>query len=90
MRPAPTSQMDSATPSGTLSRSQRPVAQAQSLSQPLILVIDRILATGKITTADQTYLLHMTRLGTQPNLAEKIKIDRVFQRLQQGLVRVVD
>ncbi|MGI0493029.1 hypothetical protein ACN4EG_14700 [Alkalinema pantanalense CENA528] len=59
-----------------------------SSSQGLDVVIDRILATGRITLADRTYLMQIGCSDNALSFQEHDKINRVFQRLQMGLVQV--
>ncbi|MEB3295240.1 MAG: hypothetical protein VKJ24_18965 [Synechococcales bacterium] len=61
-----------------------------SAQQPLATVIDRIFTTGQITVTDRNYLLLMTLQTTPLGMTDRVKIDRLFQRLQQGLVRVIN
>ncbi|MBD2328853.1 hypothetical protein [Alkalinema sp. FACHB-956] len=59
-----------------------------SSPQGLDVVIDRILATGRITLADRTYLMQMGCSDSTLSFQEQDKINQVMQRLQMGLVRV--
>lgn len=56
-----------------------------SLSQ----VITDILATGTISAASQAYLLNLTRSDKTLSGQDVVLINRVFHRLQMGLLRVV-
>ncbi len=49
-------------------------------------VVARILTSRKITRQDQHSLLHLYNLTTQ----ERDLINRLFDRLRSGLIRVVD
>lgn len=57
-----------------------------SLSQ----VITDILATGSISRSNQLYLLDLTRSNESLSGRDVMLINRVFHRLQIGLVRVVN
>lgn len=49
-------------------------------------VVNRILASRQITRQDQHILLHLYDLTTQ----ERTLINRLFDRLRTGLIKVVD
>lgn len=53
-------------------------------------VIERILASGKITRADQISLQRAMSSENPLSVEETRKIKRVFERLQMGLLKVVD
>ncbi|MBD3880950.1 hypothetical protein IFO70_04195 [Phormidium tenue FACHB-886] len=60
------------------------------LRERLRQTIDRILASGKITTVDRLCLLKaaLSRAPIHPHDAQQIR--QVFDRLQMGLLKVVD
>lgn len=49
-------------------------------------IVERILATRQITRLDQHSLLALSNLNAQ----EKLLINRLFDRLRTGLLKVVD
>ncbi len=53
---------------------------------PLESIVERILSTRQITRVDQHSLLALGNLTAQ----EKQLINRVFDRLRMGLLKVVD
>ncbi len=53
---------------------------------PLEKIVERILATRQITRVDQHSLWTLSNLTAQ----EKQLINRVFDRLRMGLLKVVD
>ncbi len=53
---------------------------------PLEKIVERILATRQITRMDQHSLLTLSNLNAQ----EKLLINRLFDRLRLGLLKVVD
>ena len=53
---------------------------------PLESIVERILSTRRITRVDQHSLLALGNLTAQ----EKQLINRVFDRLRMGLLKVVD
>ena len=53
---------------------------------PLEEIVERILTTRQITRVDQHSLLILGNLNSQ----EKLLINRVFDRLRMGLLKVVD
>lgn len=65
-------------------------AQAHFHTDTLDQVIDRIFLSHRITRADQHRF--MTTLLSRDSLSyeDQIKINRVFDALQRGLLRVVD
>lgn len=64
----------------TLSTPNSPVAQ----------VTDRIVASGKITRADETILLRASGSEIPLTPAELEQVRYVMDRLEMGLIRVVD
>jgi hypothetical protein len=57
------------------------------ITQPSIQqVIDRIMTTRRITRLDQ----HLLLMVQQMTLEEKNLVNQVFDRLRQGLLKVVD
>lgn len=62
----------------------------QSSTSSFKEVVERIFSTYKITRTDQQ--LFMKTLLSQDNLSsyEREQIDRVFEALRRGLLRVVD
>lgn len=61
-------------------------AQVCIAPSPIEAVVDRIFASRRITRADQMLLMHCQAIS----LAEKTLIDRVFEGLKRGLLRVAD
>jgi hypothetical protein len=62
----------------------------QSASYPTLgQVIDRILSSGYITSADQHYLRRAVLLETPLSQAELDQVRRVFDHLSMGLLRVI-
>jgi len=61
------------------------ISQA-STSESLEQVVNRILSSRQITRQDQHQLLSLYNLSTQ----EKALVNRLFDRLRMGLVKVVD
>ncbi len=55
-------------------------------AMPLEQIVERILNTRQITRVDQYSLLALSNLSAQ----EKLLINRVFDRLRVGLLKVVD
>jgi hypothetical protein len=53
-------------------------------------VITDILATGSISRSNQLYLLDLTRSNQSLSGRDVVLINRVFHRLQIGLLRVVN
>ncbi len=53
-------------------------------------VIMDILATGSISRSNQLYLLDLTRSNQALSGRDVVLINRVFHRLQMGLLRVVN
>jgi hypothetical protein len=53
---------------------------------PLEEIVERILTTRQITRLDQHSLLALSNLTAQ----EKLLINRLFDRLRMGLLKVVD
>lgn len=60
--------------------------QQSSLDQ----VIQKILSTGRITMADQQWLLQANTSSNPLNAQEIQLIQKVCDRLQMGLVKVID
>ncbi len=56
------------------------------LASPLQEVIDRILASRRITRVDQRLLISLANLSHE----EQALLNQVFDRLHRGLLRVVD
>ena len=54
------------------------------------LVIDRILASGKITCKDQYFLIQAMSSDNLLTKAEDQKIRELYNRLQMGLLKVVN
>lgn len=53
-------------------------------------VINRIFASGKITRSDENYFLRVLLTGRSLDESELLQINDVLQRLQMGLLKVVD
>lgn len=53
-------------------------------------VIDRVLTSGKITRADESVFLRAMVNDHPLNSEEMNQINHVFDRLQMGLLKVVD
>ena len=53
---------------------------------PLESIVKRILSTRQITRVDQHSLLRLSNLNAQ----EQLMINRLFDRLRMGLLKVVD
>jgi hypothetical protein len=65
--------------------------KAHLLSQsPVTQVTERIVASGKITRADETVLLQASGSETPLTPVELERIRQVMDRLEMGLIRVVD
>lgn len=55
------------------------------------LIADRVIATGKITHIDQVCLFSAAMALERPlDTIENAKVKQVFDRLQMGLVKVLD
>lgn len=54
------------------------------------LVMDRILASGKITRKDQTFLIRAMSDDNLLTEAEDQRIKEIYNRLQMGLLKVVN
>ncbi len=63
---------------------------ADSAEANLSQVITDILATGSISRSNQQYLLNLTRSQQFLSGRDVVLINRVFHRLQIGLLRVVN
>ncbi|MGV0028021.1 hypothetical protein [Phormidesmis priestleyi] len=62
----------------------------QSASHPTLgQVIDRILSSGYITSADQNYLRRAVLSETPLSQIEQNQVRRVFDHLGMGLLRVI-
>jgi hypothetical protein len=53
-------------------------------------VVQGILASGRITCADKTFLLRAATSEVLLSSEEFLLVRRVWERLQMGLVKVVD
>jgi hypothetical protein len=53
-------------------------------------IIHRILASGQITAADRAWFHRATLSDTTLNQQQLIQVRQVFDRLQMGLLKVVD
>ncbi|MDY7021252.1 MAG: hypothetical protein SWJ54_07805 [Cyanobacteriota bacterium] len=61
-----------------------------ALNSPTIgKVIDQIIATGHLTRRDQTLLQNLSRIQPWISNEEYQKIQRLRQRLQMGLLKLV-
>ena len=60
------------------------------ISDSIEAVTRRIFATGKITRADETWLLRATRSATTLTPQEYNLVRQMQMRLQMGLLKVVD
>lgn len=63
---------------------------ADSAETSLSQVITDILASGSISRSNQMYLLDLTRSNQFLSGGDVVLINRVFHRLQIGLLRVVN
>lgn len=65
--------------------------QAMSAFNPPTIgkVIDRIIATGKLTRADQKLLHNLSRIQSSISHEENHKIQRLRERLQMGLLKLI-
>ena len=62
-----------------------------SCQPPIAQVAERVLASGKITVKDQGWFLKAALSLENPlSPLEQAKVRQVFDRLQMGLLRVVD
>jgi hypothetical protein len=52
-------------------------------------IADRVLATGRITAADQQGLLSSAQAGHPLSPEDEKKVQQVLKRLKMGLLRVV-
>lgn len=66
---------------------ETPCAPVSSTSEE---VIQRILASGKITAADRTWFLNAMASDLPLTSTEMRQINQVFERLRMGLLKVVD
>ncbi len=63
----------------------------QSASYPTLgQVIDRILSSGCITSADQNYLRRAAFSETPLSQIEQNQVRQVFDHLSMGLLRVIE
>lgn len=53
-------------------------------------VIDRVVRSGRITRVDENYFLHAMVADTPLSREEQSQVRNVFDRLQMGLLQVVD
>ncbi|MCD8490323.1 MAG: hypothetical protein LRZ84_27255 [Desertifilum sp.] len=53
-------------------------------------IVERIFETRRITRADQQVFMSALLSKNSLNLSEQQQIDRVFEGLRQGRIRVVD
>lgn len=53
-------------------------------------LVSRILASYKMTTAEQRFLMHTLLSKENITQADRALIDRVYQGLRKGLVRIAD
>ncbi|MGI0489596.1 hypothetical protein ACN4EK_29620 [Pantanalinema rosaneae CENA516] len=60
------------------------------MSTGISQVINRVLASGRITRADETVFLKAMVNEHPLNREEMDQINHVFDRLQMGLLKVVD
>ena len=62
-----------------------------SYRPPIAQVAERVLASGKITAKDQSWFFKAALSLENPlSPSEQSKVEQVFDRLQMGLLRVVD
>lgn len=61
-----------------------------AVSESIEAVTHRIFASGKITRADENWLLRATRSATTLNHEEYNLVRQMHVRLQMGLLKVVD
>ncbi|HEY9807826.1 MAG TPA: hypothetical protein V6D13_00670 [Halomicronema sp.] len=64
--------------------------EASLSSDSLDQVIERIFTSHRITRLDQRRFMSALLSQTCISLEDQIKINRVFEALQRGLLRVVD
>ncbi|MCG5056740.1 MAG: hypothetical protein WAN66_10185 [Limnoraphis robusta] len=66
-------------------------SQAMSALNPLTIgkVIDRIIATGRLTRSDQKLLHTLSRIQPSISHEENHKIQRLRDRLQMGLLKLI-
>jgi hypothetical protein len=53
-------------------------------------VIDRVMRSGRITRVDENYFFHAMVADTPLSYDEQSQVRNVFDRLQMGLLQVVD
>lgn len=62
-----------------------------SYQPPIAQVAERVLSSGKITATDQSWFMKAALSLEDPlSPLEQSKVRQVFDRLQMGLLRVVD
>jgi hypothetical protein len=64
--------------------------QAQSLSLTIAQLVEQLLTTRRITRHDQQRLMAVLLSKTALSSEEQIQVNRVFDSLKQGYIRVVD
>ncbi|MEW5856352.1 MAG: hypothetical protein AB1861_03035 [Cyanobacteriota bacterium] len=64
--------------------------QAQSLSLTIAQLVEQLLTTRRITRNDQQRLMGALLSKTALSAEEQIQVNRVFDSLKQGYIRVVD
>lgn len=57
---------------------------------PIEQVIERIFSTHRITKADQTLFMSLMLAKNSLSETERHQVNRIFDGLQSGLVRVID
>lgn len=66
------------------------MASSSFHASPIAQVIDRIYRSGRITRADEHHFLRAMIAENPLSQAEQQQVRDVFNRLQMGLLRVVD
>ncbi|MFE1747786.1 hypothetical protein [Coleofasciculus sp. H7-2] len=64
--------------------------QAQSLSLTIAQLVEQLFTTRRITRNDQQRLMTALLSKTALSSEEQIQVNRVFDSLKQGYIRVVD
>lgn len=64
--------------------------QAQSLSLTIAQLVEQLLTTRRITRHDQQRLMAALLSKAALSSEEQIQVNRVFDSLKQGYIRVVD
>jgi hypothetical protein len=64
--------------------------QADLLNVSIEQVVDHIFSTRRITRADQECFMSLVLSKTSLSAIEETQINRVFDGLRRGLIRVVD